>query len=175
MQYVNRYHLDQQGYEKLDDGAMDELAPWLSLAPAVCSGFALAATLAASGLTMFVLAAVGWFAAVTARHPVEWVADRTLRRARRRARPIPPAGAPRRFAYAFAAVWLAWAGLALGVGQTVFGTVLGLVFAAVTGIAAATDFSLGCFLWHQLRRIAVFRRREAVTTWPRVRLREDEL
>ena len=80
---------------------------------------------------MILLAPMGVVAALTGRHPVEWLVDHTVRRGRRRTRPIPRAGAPRRFAYALAASWLVGAGAALMAGMAVLGSVLGLVGASV--------------------------------------------
>ena len=175
MDSVNRYHLEQQGYTHLDAETLAEVAPWLGLAPAVCAGVTRAATLTASGLTLLLLAPVGVAAAVTARHPAEWIADRTVRRARRAVRPIPPAGAPRRFAYAFAAAWLVGAGTAFLSGAQTLGTVLGLTFTTATGVAAITDFCLGCVLWNQWQRVRGSGGRQGADAWPVVRFSEEDV
>ena len=171
----NRYHLEQQGYTGFDAETLIEVAPWLGLAPAVCSAGTLAATLMGSGVTLLLMAPLGVVAAITARHPAEWIADRTLRLRRSSVRPIPLAGAPRRFAYAFAATWLVVAGTAFLSGASTLGTVLGLAFTVATGVAATTDYCLGCVLWNRLQRVRVDGSRPGAKAWPVVRFSEEDV
>jgi hypothetical protein len=175
MDSMNRFYLEQQGYTSLDAETLAEVAPWLGLAPAVCSAVTAAATLTGSGLTLLLLAPLGVVAATTARHPAEWIADRTVRRDRRAVRPIPLAGAPRRFAYAFAATWLVVAGMAFLSGMPTLGTALGVAFAVATGVAAATGFCLGCELWNLWQRLRPSRSRLGAEAWPMVRVHEEDV
>lgn len=142
-----RMYLEQQGYD-LDDDTARALAPWLRMSPLICSAGTLAATLSESAWPFFMLATLGLVASAVGRHPLEWVADRTLRREAARALPIPLAETPRRFAYAVSTSGLVVAGSAFLAGLPVLAMGLGVTMTTATGVAAATDLCAVCTLWH---------------------------
>jgi len=184
MHDTTRARLHQQGYIGLDDASLDAAGPWLRIAPAVCAAITLLGTATGSWAMLWALAPAGTIAAITRRHPVDRLLNRFVM-PRLGLAPLPAFRAPRRFSAGTASAFLAAAGLALFVGATRTGTLLGLFLGGALALGATTDICTGCVWYHRLRDIrerlqrratqravlSVTRpaRNAAVTTAPRLR------
>jgi hypothetical protein len=139
-----RRRLAMQGFGDLDDAALAEIQPWLRLAPGICSVVAFAGTLLAIPLALWTLMLIGLLCAIRGAHLFDLLYTLVFRRLL--GTPLLPRyGTPRRFACLIAAVCLGVAGGAFVVGAPLLGYTLGTVLALATGIAAITDFCLGCY------------------------------
>lgn len=143
-QYARRLHT--QGFENLGDDDLARLGPWLRLTPALCSLIVAAGTLLAEPWVFFVLAPVAAFGAAFPVHPFDLAYNYGLRHLARTP-PLPPNGAPRRFACGVAAVWILAIGVSFGVGAPVAGYVLGVLMMAVVALVATTHICIPSMIY----------------------------
>lgn len=158
---VQRRRLEMQGYPDLDDRTLAEIGPWLRLAPALCAGLVAAATLLGSAPLVVAIAGTAILGAILPHHPFEYLYQSGLRRITG-GRPLPPNGAPRRFACAFATVWLIATAGAFATGSVVAGRILGGMFVAVAMIPVLTDFCVPSFIFQIVARRRVAARQPGV-------------
>jgi len=145
---TNAKRLRMQGFT--DETWIAEVAPWLRLAPALCATFAAIGTAAASPLILYALAATAFLGAVLPFHPFDLLYNFGIRFLIAK-RPLPPNGAPRRFACGIAALWLIATGGLFAVGQFAAAYVLGTMFVAVAGLVATTDICIPSMIYAFLR------------------------
>jgi hypothetical protein len=151
---VTRGRLETQGFVGLDDASLREVGPWLRLAPALCATWAAVGTVFSAPWLLWALVPFAALGALGSGHPFDALYDRVIRH-RLGTRPLPPYGAPRRFACAVASVWLAGTGLAFFGGATVVGYALGGAFVLAALVPTLTDFCIPSFIFkHVLRRPA---------------------
>lgn len=155
--------LEMQGYLGLCDHEIRGLAPWLRLAPAMCAGLALAATLLGSSSALWLLAGVAFFGAVLSIHPFDLPYHFLLSGQNGRPR-LPRSGLPRRFACTVAEVWLTMTGMAFSTGLAIWGYTLGALFFVTAMIPVLTDFCLPSFVWTRVLGLPSHLRERAATT-----------
>ena len=149
---VTGRRLRVQGFTA-DEAWLAEVAPWLRLAPALCATVTAVGTALASPAILFALAGTAFLGALLPIHPFDLIYNYGLRFALGK-RPLPPNGAPRRFACGIAAVWLvatAWLFLA---GETTAGYALGTLFVLVAGLVSTTDICIPSIIFQTARRLA---------------------
>lgn len=143
---TTRDRLDVQGFCDVSDARLSEAQFGLRIAPALCGVCAVVGTVLASPSILIALAIIATVGAILTTHPFDVFYNYGLRHAMGR-EPLPPAGAPRRFACAVAAVWLVVvAGLFLG-GLTVAGYVVGALFVAIAAWVASTHICPQSISW----------------------------
>ena len=133
--------LDAQGYVNVDRQTLAQVEPWLRWSPALCAivmalGTALASQWILWGLVPF--AALG---ALFPRHPFDYIYNLGVRRVTGTP-PLPPHGAPRRFACGVASVWLVATGAVFAADMDVLGYVLGGMLSAVAALVSTTHFCI---------------------------------
>ncbi len=153
---VMRRRLEIQGFCDLDDAVLSEVEPWLRFTPALCATLMGVGTALALPPLLWALVPVAALGAAFPAHPFDLVYNYGLRRLTG-TRPLPPNGAPRRFACGMAAVWLMATAAAFTAGAPVVGYVLGGVLTAVAGLVATTHFCIPSLVYGALfgRRLRV--------------------
>ena len=143
---TTRARLEMQGFVGLDDGRLAEFRPWLRLAPALCVVWAGAGTVLAAPAVFWALVPVAALGALGRSHPFDAIYNHGLRYLLG-TRPLPPYGAPRRFACGLATVWLAVTGGVFVSGATWLGVALGTGFVLVALVPVTTDFCIPSFFY----------------------------
>jgi hypothetical protein len=138
---VVRRRLAIQGFVGLDDAGLCEVERWLRFTPALCTTLIAAGTALAFPPLLWAMAPIAALGAVYPRHPFDVVYNLTLRRLTG-TRPLPPNGAPRRFACGLAAVWVAATALYFAVGVAPLGYALGGMLVLVGAIVSSTHFCI---------------------------------
>jgi uncharacterized protein DUF4395 len=146
---TTRRRLAMQGFTGLDDTTLAEIGPWLRLAPAICSALIAVATLLAIPIALWALMSVGTICAIRGIHPFDLPYNLGLRHLLGTRR-LPRYDAPRRFACLLAALWLGITGSAFFAGVPLAGYALGAALVLATGVAATTNFCMGCFIHWRL-------------------------
>lgn len=135
-----------------DEAWLAEVAPWLRFSPALCATFAAVGTVTASPAILLALAATALLGAILPFHPFDLLYNYGIRFAVRK-RPLPPNGAPRRFACGIAALWLIATALLFANGEATAGYVLGALFVAVAGLVSTTDICIPSMIFAAVRRL----------------------
>jgi len=97
--------LDIQGFERVDERALAQVAPWLRLAFALCAVMAGVGTAMASPMILLLLVPIASLAALFPVHPFDLIYNYGIRFVTGTS-PLPRRGAPSRFACGLGAVWL---------------------------------------------------------------------
>ena len=92
-----RSRLETQGYVDVDERTLASVEPWLRWSPALCTTVMAIGTALGSEWVLWGLAPFAALGAVFPRHPFDYLYNYGLRRFTGTA-PLPPNGAPRRFA-----------------------------------------------------------------------------
>jgi len=140
-----------QGFSGLDDRAVSELGPWLRFAPAICAGLVALATLLGSVPLLMAVVATALLGAVVPHHPFDLLYNYGIRHLTGTG-PLPPNGAPRRFACAVSTVWLSLTTWAFAAGAITVGRVLGGAFVVVAMVPVLTDFCVPSFFFQWISR-----------------------
>jgi len=138
--------LDAQGYVNVDRQRLREVEPWLRWSPALCAAVMVIGTLLASPLILWGLAPFAALGAVFPRHPFDYIYNLGVRRLTRTS-PLPPHGAPRRFACGVASIWLVATGAAFAADLTALGYVLGGTISAVAALVGTTHFCIPSLIY----------------------------
>jgi hypothetical protein len=149
---VTAQRLHTQGFTA-DEVWLAEVAPWLRLAPALCATVTAIGTAFASPTILFALAGTALLGTLLPFHPFDLIYNYGLRFAVGK-RPLPPNGAPRRFACGIATVWLSVTAWLFLTGATTAGTVLGVLFVLVAGLVSTTDICIPSIIFQAARRLA---------------------
>lgn len=143
-----------QGYACPRTPEFEALVPWLRFSPALCSFVGAVGTATASGPLLTGLAAVAALGALSPVHPFDRLYNRVVRRFTG-TDPLPPNGAPRRFACAVAAVWLLVTATAFRRGSRRAGYGLGAAFVATSGLVATTHVCIPSMVYRTVFRKSV--------------------
>lgn len=138
--------LDAQGYVNVDRQTLREVEPWLRWSPVFCTIVMATGTVLASPWVLWGLAVTAGLGTVLPSHPFDYVYNLGVRRLTGTP-PLPPNGAPRRFACGMATVWLVGTGAAFAADLTVLGYVLGGVLTAVATLVATTHFCIPSLIY----------------------------
>lgn len=146
---ATRRRLDIQGFEHVDDGALAPVARWLRLAFALCALLAAVGTILASPAVLLALAAIAALAAAFPVHPFDLLYNHVIRRFTGTG-PLPPRGAPSRFACGMGAVILVVAAWLFDAGHMVAGYALGGMLTAVAALVATMDICIPSLMYRAL-------------------------
>jgi hypothetical protein len=138
--------LDAQGYVNVDRKTMRSVEPWLRWSPTLCTVVMATGTILASPLILWGLVPFAALGAIFPRHPFDLVYNGVVRRLTRTP-PLPPHGAPRRFACGIATVWLLATGTAFAVGAETLGFVLGATITGVAAVVSTTHFCIPSLIY----------------------------
>jgi hypothetical protein len=138
--------LDAQGYVNVDRQTLREVEPWLRWSPVFCAIVMATGTILASPWILWGLAVTAALGTVLPSHPFDYVYNLGVRRLTGTP-PLPPNGAPRRFACGMAAVWLVGTGAAFAADLTVLGYVLGGILTAVAALVGTTHFCIPSLIY----------------------------
>jgi len=147
---VQRLHI--QGFNTVDEAWLAEIAPWLRWSPALCATFAAVGTAMASPWILLALAGTAFLGAILPFHPFDLIYNYGIRFLVRK-RPLPPNGAPRRFACGIATVWLIATAILFSAGETTAGYVLGVLFVTVAGLVSTTDICIPSIIFNFFIRL----------------------
>jgi hypothetical protein len=145
--------LQVQGFTSIDDAWLAEVSPWLRWSPALCASIAAVGTAMASPGILFALAGTALLGAVLPFHPFDLIYNYGIRFVVRK-RPLPPNGAPRRFACGIAAVWLVTTALLFQNGMADVGYALGILFVAVAALVSTTDICIPSLMFQLIGRMS---------------------
>ena len=140
--------VELQGHVGLPDDAVADLDAWLRVPPFCCGIWVIAALWVESAMLLSWWLPISAVAGASRRHPLDTLANWTVRRWRRRPA-ISPLPAPRRSACVSGGIVIAITVACLGAGFTKTGVAIGVVLAALTIQQAATGFCVGswCYRW----------------------------
>lgn len=133
--------LDAQGYVNVDRQTMRQVEPWLRWSPAFCALVMGTGTVLASPWILWALAITAALGTLLPSHPFDYVYNLGVRRLTGTP-PLPPNGAPRRFACGMATLWLVGTGAAFAADLAVLGYVLGGILTAVAALVGTTHFCI---------------------------------
>jgi hypothetical protein len=133
--------LDAQGYVNVDRATMREVEPWLRWSPLFCATVMAIGTVLASLWVLWGLVPFAALGAIFPRHPFDLIYNYGVRHLTR-TQPLPPHGAPRRFACALASVWLIATGAAFAADLDLLGYALGGSLTIVAATVATTHFCI---------------------------------
>jgi hypothetical protein len=128
-----------QGYVHVDGQTLKAVEPWLRWSPAICTLFIALGTVLASPWILWGLVPFALAGAVMDRHPFDYLYNFGFRHLTRTP-PLPPHGAPRRFACTLAAAWLAGTGALFALDLTTLGYVAGGVMTGMATLVSVTHF-----------------------------------
>lgn len=131
--------VEMQGYCGLTNSAVEQIDPWLRVAPAFCAGWTLAATIRQAPGAIAILSGIAALGAVLPLHPFDLPYNLVIRHWTGTP-PIPSSPVPRRFACSVAALWLAATYAAFTTGRTSLAVALGLSLTAVALVPVTTGF-----------------------------------
>jgi len=156
---VTRRRLDIQGFERVDDRALGEVAPWLRLAFGLCAVMSGMGTAMASPTILLLLVPIAGLAALLPVHPFDLFYNYGIRFITKTG-PLPRRGAPSRFACGLGAVWLVATAWAFQTSHPLLGYVLGGLLTAVAVLVSTIDFCIPSFVYRSIfgfppRRAAV--------------------
>jgi hypothetical protein len=138
--------LDAQGYVNVDRASMRELEPWLRWSPAICAAVMAVGTVLASPWILWGLVPFAALGAIFPRHPFDYIYNYGVRRLTG-TQPLPPHGAPRRFACAMASAWLITTGAAFAADLDLLGYALGGLLTAVAVTVGTTHFCIPSLIY----------------------------
>jgi len=141
-----RKRLEMQGFCGLDDATLTTAEPWLRFTPALCAAVVATGTVLAAEWLLFALVPLAALGAVLPVHPFDLIYNLGLRHITGTG-PLPPNGAPRRFACGIAAVWITVTAASFAWGPAAAGYVLGSAFTAVATLVATTHFCIPSFIY----------------------------
>jgi hypothetical protein len=153
--------LDAQGYVNIARPLMREVEPWLRWSPALCALVMGVGTVLASPWILWGLAPFAAYGAAFPRHPFDYIYNLGVRRLTG-TRPLPPHGAPRRFACGIATVWLLATGAAFVGGVDTLGYLLGGMLTAVAALVGTTHFCIPSLIYALLFGRPSFQGKDAV-------------
>jgi hypothetical protein len=143
---TTRRRLDIQGFERVDDRALGEVAPWLRLAFGLCAVMGGVGTAMASPTVLLVLVPIAGLAALFPVHPFDLIYNYGIRFITKTA-PLPRRGAPSRFACGLGAVWLVATAWAFHAGRPLVGYALGGLLTAVAVLVSTLDVCIPSLLY----------------------------
>ena len=141
--------LDIQGFERVDEEHLAQVAPWLRLAFGMCAVLALLGTALGSPTILLTLTAIAAAAALSPVHPFDLIYNYGIRHATGTPR-LPPRGAPSRFACGLGAVWLVATAWAFQTGHAPLGYTLGFLLSGVAILVATTDICIPSLVFRAL-------------------------
>ena len=138
---TTRQRLRTQGFEGISDSDLASVEPWLRFTPALCGLIVALGTVLEQPVVFFVLAPLAALGAFFPRHPFDFAYNYGLRHLTRTP-PLPPNGAPRRFACGVASIWIVGIGISFALGAEGAGYALGGLMAAVATLVATTHICI---------------------------------
>ncbi len=141
--------LEMQGFCDLNAATLREVEPWLRFSPALCAVIVAIGTVLSSEWLLIALAPLAALGAVLPFHPFDLIYNLGVSRVTGTG-PLPPNGAPRRFACGMGAVWIAATAASFAWGPAALGYALGGAFAAVATLVATTHFCIPSFIYRSI-------------------------
>jgi hypothetical protein len=146
---ITRRRLDIQGFERVEDGALAPVAPWLRLAFGLCAVMAGVGTALASPMILLLLIAIAALAALFPVHPFDLIYNYGIRFITRTG-PLPRRGAPSRFACGLGAVWLGATTWAFQASHPLVGYILGGLLTAVALLVSTIDVCIPSLVYRSI-------------------------
>jgi len=144
-----RRRLDIQGFERTDERALAEVAPWLRLAFGLCAAMAGVGTAMASPTILLMLVPIASLAAMLPVHPFDLIYNHGIRFLTGTP-PLPRRGAPSRFACGLGAVWLVATAWVFHTGHPVIGYILGGLLTSVAVLVSTTDICIPSLVYRSI-------------------------
>lgn len=145
-----RHRLETQGFAcPVDDPAFAEIVPWLRFTTALCTAWIVVGTVLASPVILGILVPIAGIGAIHTRHPFDYLYNHGIRRLTG-TKPLPPNGAPRRFACAAASVGLIITAGAFWVDAMLVGYLVGALLIAVGTLVSVTHFCIPSTIYRML-------------------------
>lgn len=138
--------LDVQGYTHVEPDTLAAAEPWVRWSPAICTTIIAIGTALASPWILWGLVPLAVLGAAYSRHPFDYIYNLGVRRLLGTP-PLPPHGAPRRFACGLAAAWVTATGAAFAVELDALGFVLGGMLIAVGALVSTTHFCIPSIIY----------------------------
>ncbi len=157
---TTRRRLDIQGFERVDDGVLAQVAPWLRLAFGLCAAMAAVGTAMASPMILLLLVPIASLAALSPVHPFDLIYNYGIRFLTGTSA-LPKRGAPSRFACGLGAVWLVVTAWVFQAGHPIVGYVLGGLLTSVGLLVSTTDVCIPSLVYRSI--FGFPRRRDAAT------------
>lgn len=146
---TTRRRLDIQGFERVDDGALAQVAPWLRLAFGLCAVMAAVGTAMASPMILLLLVPIASLAALFPVHPFDLIYNYGIRFMTGTSA-LPRRGAPSRFACGLGAVWLVATAWVFQAGHQIVGYVLGGLLTGVAVLVSTTDVCIPSLVYRSI-------------------------
>jgi hypothetical protein len=146
---TTRRRLDIQGFERVDERALAQVAPWLRLAFGLCAVLAGVGTAMGSPTILLLLVLIAALAALFPVHPFDLIYNHGIRFVTGTS-PLPRRGAPSRFACGLGAVSLVATAWAFGSGHPVAGYILGGLLTGVAVLVSTTDICVPSLVYRSI-------------------------
>ncbi len=141
--------LDIQGFERVDEERLAQIAPWLRLAFGLCAALAVLGTALGSPKILLTLAVIALAATLSPVHPFDLIYNYGIRHATGTPR-LPRRGAPSRFACGIGVVWLVATAWAFQTGRAPLGYTLGFLLSLVAVLVSTTDICIPSLIYRAL-------------------------
>jgi len=143
---TTRRRLDIQGFERVDERALAEVAPWLRMAFGLCAVMGGVGTALASPTILYLLVPIAGLAALFPVHPFDLIYNHGIRFITKTG-PLPRRGAPSRFACGLGAVWVGATAWAFQSGRPLVGYVLGGLLTAVAALVSTVNVCIPSLMY----------------------------
>jgi hypothetical protein len=143
------HRLDVQGFDAVEETRLAEVAPWLRLTFGLCALLAGIGTATASPILLLALAPIAALGAALPVHPFDLVYNHGIRHLTGTG-PLPPRGAPSRFACGMGAAWLLVTAWAFWAGYATLGYALGGTLTAMAILVSTTDICIPSMVYRLL-------------------------
>ena len=143
---TTRNRIETQGFLGLSDETLRQVGPWLRLAPGICAAWVAVGTILGSAWVLWALVPFAVAGAIMSGHPFDVLYNYGARFLTGGPR-LPKYGAPKHFACAVGAAWVASTGAAFYFGQAYLGYALGGSMVVAAALPAITDFCIPSFVW----------------------------
>jgi hypothetical protein len=153
-----RSRLEAQGFCRLDDVTLAQLAPWMRWTYSLGTLITLVGVVAMSPAVLWALAAITCAGVFLPFHPFDLLYNRGMRYLTHTGR-FPRSGPQRRFVFVVATMWLIATGWAFFVDADIVGIVFGASLIVVGALASITNFCIPSWIYNT---VAARRSREEI-------------
>ena len=138
--------LDIQGFDRVTEKQLAEVAPWLRLAFVLCAVLAGIGTVTASPWFLIAISPFALLGAVLPVHPFDLIYNLGIRHLTGTG-PLPGRGAPVRFGCGVGTAWMLGTAWAFSEGHTLVGYILGFALTGVALLVGTTDICVPSMMY----------------------------
>ena len=146
---TTRRRLDIQGFDRIENEPLAQVAPWLRLAFGLCALLSGVGTAMTSTTILLILVPIAFLGALFPVHPFDLIYNYGIRHITGTSA-LPRRGAPNRFACGLAVMFLVGTIWAFEAGNFILGYVIGGSMTAVAVLVSTTDICIPSLIYRSL-------------------------